>query len=493
MNMKRIVIVCFTLVTLCVKSQTLNNVEYHGRYIDVDNKAFYSNTFYVDFHMHENLFSYFGGVSLIHLQEMAALWHQTGTYFRFNFIADAGEYPILNFENYPQRNVIGADVQKEVYNFTFDPNKKKFSGLAMTRNWYRESTYDCNNWYEPWFFGADIIFNTGAPIKIFNNYECNMGIKETKYDFNSILLHELGHAMGIGHHPTAKKGIDVMYEEQIPGNCLKRLSLTDAYAAKRLYGEDLEQITSIPCSSFVKRRDLHDRGLPYKEEKEIICCSWCSDNVELKNENYNKDTKVKRAKGYIKIDGGKIKNKSDITYISSDYVEITGNFETDDSKLEIHLTGIECNRQPVWCTSKDGTEASAKCLGGGSDLMIANPPNPELLASRFFEAIEDEEDIEYLQEYYPEVLSTVVSSSLQQTGIHPNPNTGVFTVQFGSVISDATITIYNSIGKKVYQTTLAGASKSDINLTHLAPGVYYVSIFDGEAVKVEKVIYQKFN
>jgi hypothetical protein len=288
---------------------------------------------------------------------------------------------------------------------------------------------------------------------------------------------------------------DIMYPKTITGDCawIRGLSPTDADAAKRLYGLDNDSISSIECRAFsVKVIEGLMREV-YHWKEEVICCSWCDANVELKNENYNKATKVKRAKGYIKIDGGKIKNKSDITYISSDFVEITGNFETDDSKLEIHLTGIECNRQPVWCTSNDGTPASAKCFGGGSDLMIANPPNPELLASRFFEAIEDEEDIEYLQEYYPEVLSTVESSAIQQTGIHPNPNTGAFTVQFGSVISDATITIFNSIGKKVFQTNLSGASKSDINLTHLAPGVYYVSIFDGESVRVEKVVYQKFN
>jgi hypothetical protein len=77
--------------------------------------------------------------------------------------------------------------------------------------------------------------------------------------------------------------------------------------------------------------------------------------------------------------------------------------------------------------------------------------------------------------------------------VYPNPSNGIFTVTVNSnQMNDLTIELVNVQGEVIYNqraedvTTFTG----DVDVTEFAKGVYYLRIFNGEEVKVEKVIVQ---
>jgi hypothetical protein len=77
--------------------------------------------------------------------------------------------------------------------------------------------------------------------------------------------------------------------------------------------------------------------------------------------------------------------------------------------------------------------------------------------------------------------------------VYPNPSNGIFTVTVNSnQMNDLTIELVNVQGEVIYTqraedvTTFTG----DVDVTEFAKGVYYLRVFNGEEVKVEKVIVQ---
>ncbi|RLD53466.1 MAG: hypothetical protein DRJ05_16420 [Bacteroidetes bacterium] len=77
--------------------------------------------------------------------------------------------------------------------------------------------------------------------------------------------------------------------------------------------------------------------------------------------------------------------------------------------------------------------------------------------------------------------------------IYPNPNTGSFTFELDGFNNEVTVTIYNALGKVVYQSDkleVSGNYSKTIDLDAEA-GVYYMHI-EGENVLInKKVIIQK--
>lgn len=71
--------------------------------------------------------------------------------------------------------------------------------------------------------------------------------------------------------------------------------------------------------------------------------------------------------------------------------------------------------------------------------------------------------------------------------IYPNPSDGIFT--FSSNCNIKTIEIYNTLGKKVYETS-ANQQTSEIDLSYEPKGIYFVKVYDGEKTFNKKVIIQ---
>lgn len=73
--------------------------------------------------------------------------------------------------------------------------------------------------------------------------------------------------------------------------------------------------------------------------------------------------------------------------------------------------------------------------------------------------------------------------------IFPNPNDGLFTL---NIVSEnfKSIYVYDLLGKLVYQKTGSKEQRFDIDITEQPKGVYIVKVFDGDIVKMFKVINQ---
>jgi aminopeptidase-like protein len=71
--------------------------------------------------------------------------------------------------------------------------------------------------------------------------------------------------------------------------------------------------------------------------------------------------------------------------------------------------------------------------------------------------------------------------------IYPNPSNGQFTIDAGNWTNAAlTATITNQLGDIVYFTTIK-STKTNIDLSHFANGVYVIKLTDGENEIIEKL------
>ena len=78
--------------------------------------------------------------------------------------------------------------------------------------------------------------------------------------------------------------------------------------------------------------------------------------------------------------------------------------------------------------------------------------------------------------------------------IYPNPNEGLFTMTWEKEIttsdSPSELIIFNYLGEIVYQKTVLGDVKAEINLTKLPKGIYYVKLSQGNRqIAFSKIAY----
>ncbi|WP_268848180.1 reprolysin-like metallopeptidase [Flavobacterium aestivum] len=91
------------------------------------------------------------------------------------------------------------------------------------------------------------------------------------------------------------------------------------------------------------------------------------------------------------------------------------------------------------------------------------------------------------------VYTSLASSSFEINDfvLYPNPNKGIFTVRFKSVNTDGVVVMVNDmLGRKIYENKFE--SKEDfsenIHLKNVTPGVYIVSVTDGDRKGVSKIV-----
>jgi hypothetical protein len=84
---------------------------------------------------------------------------------------------------------------------------------------------------------------------------------------------------------------------------------------------------------------------------------------------------------------------------------------------------------------------------------------------------------------------TDVKEYPQETfAIYPNPFRGNFTVSFFKTLDNASITIFNTLGEKVYSRVFSG--KQESIESELAKGIYFICITDGKERWTQKIIKQ---
>jgi M6 family metalloprotease-like protein len=72
--------------------------------------------------------------------------------------------------------------------------------------------------------------------------------------------------------------------------------------------------------------------------------------------------------------------------------------------------------------------------------------------------------------------------------VYPNPNNGRFSVELFNAEGSSDISMANIMGAVVYQSTLTNTNFSEIDLTNLQKGLYFVKVKNGEYVKTDKIV-----
>ena len=93
---------------------------------------------------------------------------------------------------------------------------------------------------------------------------------------------------------------------------------------------------------------------------------------------------------------------------------------------------------------------------------------------------------------YNFVLTNIHNATVQNNiSFYPNPSNGVFTVDLEEVNKKVSISIYNVIGKLVYQNGYSNTNKPLIDLSNQAAGSYFVTIKTDNQTITKKVILNK--
>jgi len=83
------------------------------------------------------------------------------------------------------------------------------------------------------------------------------------------------------------------------------------------------------------------------------------------------------------------------------------------------------------------------------------------------------------------VICSSMDNVLNDVSLYPNPNNGI--LEISGFTEGSTVIIYNSLGSKVYTSTLS-ANYTSINLENLPNGTYSVLVSNGSSSKLERLI-----
>jgi hypothetical protein len=75
--------------------------------------------------------------------------------------------------------------------------------------------------------------------------------------------------------------------------------------------------------------------------------------------------------------------------------------------------------------------------------------------------------------------------------VFPNPNNGYFKMLIGGLESDATLEVYDLLGKQVYAKDLAGirgVHEEAIDIRHASKGIYLAKLKVGELSIVKRIV-----
>jgi Secretion system C-terminal sorting domain len=74
--------------------------------------------------------------------------------------------------------------------------------------------------------------------------------------------------------------------------------------------------------------------------------------------------------------------------------------------------------------------------------------------------------------------------------VYPNPSNGMITLELQNATNDIyEVEVYDVIGKLIYKSEITG-NRTEINLTHMSAGLYYVSVNKGEERNITKIMIQ---
>ena len=86
----------------------------------------------------------------------------------------------------------------------------------------------------------------------------------------------------------------------------------------------------------------------------------------------------------------------------------------------------------------------------------------------------------------------IVNNNIDNLNIYPNPNSGLFTLEFESNYNqDIFIKLFDEVGKNIYNQDInnfKGKYVKTINVQGLKPGVYYIQLAAENKILSQKIV-----
>lgn len=479
------IILLAVIIFFLTTSQTLNDVKYYARYVDVANGKFYDADFYITMNLHENLASQnyvtpdvllSNQTYLDQVNAAASIWNNlSGSFFNFTIgtsLLPTG-YPIGVDEN-PAVNVIGFDNGTVLPLFDLSSSNNNDRTAAFTYYWYDNS--NCAVWSDPLLRGADIAINKFAPWGLIGDADCpTASTITTKFiDFESVILHELGHAAGIRHHITSTPtDLHVMSKNLFTKKCRRTLLDKDIFAMVRLYGGlDTGQNSSILCSDF--DQSPHG-GLEIRDEDVVsggggnpLLCD--DDDITINYNSYYihgshpyREYYTISASNSITT-SGQININPNTFFLGSTPIQVW----TAGSFIELN-EGFETHDGIIW-TALIADCVSERLAGKTNDFQNTAAQSAELIEKNAPSASQE------------------VNKYNNDFSVTPSSSRGVFTLQLETAYA-ATVSIYNVLGQLVYRSAISNP-QSLIDLSFQPKGIYFIQAKSADKVFTEKIILQ---
>ncbi len=133
--------------------------------------------------------------------------------------------------------------------------------------------------------------------------------------------------------------------------------------------------------------------------------------------------------------------------------------------------------------------------------LTGNDATPALSINKFFIRQDSDGETPFMEfdelrlgttweEVTPTTSTGITDLSNTELSIYPNPSHGKFFVQMGDAFkANSKIEVFNVVGMKVLETMIY-ADKTEIDLSSMKQGVYYVRVDNGENIITQKIMKQ---
>ena len=94
-----------------------------------------------------------------------------------------------------------------------------------------------------------------------------------------------------------------------------------------------------------------------------------------------------------------------------------------------------------------------------------------------------------LQPYELMRVTGIEENEQKEIDVFPNPASSTITVQIANKVLNASVTLYDVVGKKIKETVRMESDKTELNVSDLQNGVYYLQIEnEGQIIRKEKIV-----